>query len=220
MKLTFIGHACFLVESDAGLRILLDPYLPGTFGGKMGLRPFLEPVDIVVSSHEHLDHNYVDPAFGTPEIVKSATRVRGIQFRGVRLPHDDEEGMSRGWVTGFRFEVDGISVVHPGDLGRPPHPAEAAALAPVDVLLLPVGGTFTMGPAAAVRAVEALRPRVVIPMHYRWPTVDLPLLPVEDFLIQANARHWLVERMPPQPLTLCRADLSPTPHVFVLSPTH
>ncbi|MCX6632044.1 MAG: MBL fold metallo-hydrolase, partial [Candidatus Solibacter sp.] len=66
---------------------------------KMGLRPFLEPVDVVVSSHEHLDHNYVDPAFGTPDIVKSAARVRGVQFRGVRLPHDDEEGMRRGWVT-------------------------------------------------------------------------------------------------------------------------
>ena len=55
MKLTFIGHACFRVESDAGLRILVDPYLPGAFGGKMGLKPYLEPVDIVVSTHEHAD---------------------------------------------------------------------------------------------------------------------------------------------------------------------
>ena len=220
MKLTFIGHACFRVESDAGLRILVDPYLPGAFGGKMGLKPYMEPVDIVVSTHEHLDHNHVDPAFGTPKVVKAAAKVHGIEFRGVRLPHDDEEGMRRGWVTGFRFEVDGVSVLHPGDLGRPPNPEEIASLGPVDVLLLPVGGTFTMGPAQAVQAVEALRPRIVVPMHYRWPTVDLPLLPVEDFLVLANAKHWGVERLSIQPVAIHPANLPAATRVYVLSPTH
>lgn len=220
MELTFIGHACFLLENDAGVRVLLDPYQPGAFGGRMGLKAFLRPVDVVVSSHDHLDHFHIDPAFGTPDVVRKDCVARGIAFKGVRLPHDAEDGASRGWVTGFRFELDGVSIVHPGDLGRPPTPDEVRELAPVDVLLLPVGGTFTMGPAAAVRAVETLRPRVVIPMHYRWPTVDLPLLPVEDFLVQANARHWLVERMPAHPLTLRRADLPMTPQILVLQPTH
>lgn len=220
MKLTFIGHACFLVQAEAGLRILVDPYQPGAFGGKMGLKPFLEPVDIVLSSHEHLDHFHLDRAFGTPDVVRSQATVQGIEFRGVRLPHDAEEGARRGFVTGFRFEVDGLAVVHPGDVGRPPRPLEAASLSPVDVLLLPVGGTFTVGPSEAIETIEALRPRIVIPMHYRWKTVDIPLLPVEDFLELARRKGFAVQYPATQPVTIDRATRPGSTTILVLSPTH
>jgi L-ascorbate metabolism protein UlaG (beta-lactamase superfamily) len=220
MELTFIGHACFLLENDAGVRVLLDPYQPGAFGGRMGLKAFLRPVDVVVSSHDHLDHFHIDPAFGTPDVVRKDCVARGIAFKGVRLPHDAEDGASRGWVTGFRFELDGVSIVHPGDLGRPPTPDEVRELAPVDVLLLPVGGTFTMGPDEAMQTIAALHPRLVIPMHYLLPSVDLPLRPVEDFLALVNHKGWAVERRSQQPMAIRKADLTSSTQVLVLSPTH
>lgn len=214
MKLSFIGHACFLVESDSGTRILLDPYQPNAFGGKIGLRPFLEQVDVVVSTHDHLDHFHMDPAFGSPAVIRDTGTAAGIDFMGIRLPHDAEEGARRGWVTGFRFEVDGISVFHPGDLGRVLRKGEIDRLNPVDVLLVPTGGTFTLGPREAARLVQAIRPAVAVPMHYQWPSVQLPLAPLRDFL--AEVPGW--QAVPTQPLVLSRTTLPVPTRVMVLDP--
>ncbi|HOU55300.1 MAG TPA: MBL fold metallo-hydrolase [Myxococcota bacterium] len=194
MRLTFIGHACVLVEGAGGLRVLLDPYLPGAFGGRFGLEGWKQEVDIVASTHDHLDHFYLDPAFGRPAVVRGNEVIRGIPFAGVRLPHDAEEGARRGFVTAMRFAIDGVTLVHLGDAGRPPDPPETRALRPVDLLLVPVGGTFTVGPREALETARRLGPRVVVPMHYRLPEVDLPLLPLEDFLREAEAEGWPIVR--------------------------
>lgn len=229
MKLTFIGHACFLCESDAGLRVLLDPYRPGAFDGRIALRPFLEPVDIVASTHSHLDHFHLDPAFGRPEVVRWATRprggrvvvesrvVRGLEFRGLSLPHGAEPGREAGWVTGLCFTMDGVSVFHPGDLGRPLTRDEVQALGLVDVLLLPVGGTFTIGPEEALVLVRSLRPAVAVPMHYRMErVVDLRLRPREDFLsLVPDCDHVLA-----QPVSLDPDSLPRPTRILVLDPTH
>ena len=216
MRLSYIGHATFLVESDAGLRILLDPFQPGAFG-KFKLRPFQERVDVVVSTHEHIDHYYLDPSFGTPVVLRAPGRAAGIEFHGLKLPHDDVEGAKRGFVTGFRFEVDGVSVFHPGDLGRPLTFAEADRLGRVDVLLLPVGGTFTIGPDDAVKVVASLHPAFVVPMHYKHPAVDLPLLPVEAFLSRVPGA-WA--RVAAQPVRFERPSSPQATRVIVLDPTH
>jgi L-ascorbate metabolism protein UlaG (beta-lactamase superfamily) len=194
MRMTFIGHACVLVEGTAGTRVLLDPYQPGAFGGRFGLPGFQGEVDIVASTHEHLDHFHLDPAFGDPVVVRGDQVARGVAFTGVRLPHDGEEGARRGFVTALRFAIDGVTLVHLGDAGRPPSPAETRALRPLDLLMVPVGGTFTVGPREALEAVRRLRPRVVVPMHYRLPEVDLPLLPLGDFLREVEAEGWTVVR--------------------------
>lgn len=229
MKLTFIGHACFLCESDAGTRVLLDPYRPGAFEGRIGLRPFLEPVDIVASTHNHLDHFHLDRAFGKPEVLRWATWThapdstvhrqvaRGTEFLGMRLPHGAEPGRDAGWVTGLRFTMDGISIFHPGDLGRPLTEDEARVLGRVDVLLVPVGGTFTIGPEEALVLVKCLRPAVAIPMHYRMEqVVDLRLRPREDFLALVSDAI----RVPEQPVLLERASLPAATRILVLDPTH
>jgi L-ascorbate metabolism protein UlaG (beta-lactamase superfamily) len=216
VRLTFVGHACFLVETDAGVRVLLDPYQPGAFGGRMGLGPFLERVDVVASTHGHLDHFHMDPAFGRPAVVRGTATAAGIGFRGVALPHDDQGGAARGMCTGLAFEGDGVAVFHPGDLGRPPTPAEVAAIGRVDVLLLPVGGTFTIGPEGALATIAALRPAIAVPMHYAHPAVALPLLPVDDFLKLAGAH----ERVAAQPLVIHRATLPTPTRIMVLDPTH
>jgi L-ascorbate metabolism protein UlaG (beta-lactamase superfamily) len=216
MRLTYIGHACFLAESDAGVRVLMDPYVPDTFGGRITLRPFRERVDVVTSSHAHLDHRHEDPAFGDPAYVYAPGTAAGIRFDGVPLPHDALEGAQRGLVTGFRFEVDGVTIFHPGDLGRPLTDAEAAALGRVDVLLLPVGGTFTIDPAGALRTIAVLRPAVAIPMHYLVPAVRLQLLPLDDFLALVPG----FERVPVQPMRFDRATLPAPTRVLVPDPLH
>lgn len=229
MKLTFIGHACFLCESDAGLRVLLDPYRPGAFDGRIGLRSFLEPVHIVASTHRHLDHFHLDPAFGKPEVVRWATHrgkgpvalerqvVRGLEFRGLPLPHGAEPGREAGWVTGLHFTMDGVSVFHPGDLGRPLTEEEVRALGRVDVLLVPVGGTFTIGPGEALDLIRSLRPAVAVPMHYRMErVVDLRLRPREDFLGLVPD----CDRVPVQPVFLDHDSLPPPTRILVLDPTH
>ena len=216
MRLSYIGHATFLIESDGGTRILMDPFRPGAFG-KFKLRPFQERVDVVVSSHPHIDHDWIDPSFGTPAVLRAPGRAAGIDFAGLKLPHDAVEGAKRGFVTGFRFEVDGVSVFHPGDLGRPLTCAEADRLGRVDVLLLPVGGTFTIGPDDGVKVMASLHPAFVVPMHYKHPAVDLPLLPLDAFLSRVPG-CW--ERVAVQPVRFERPPSPGPTRVIVLDPTH
>lgn len=215
MRLTYIGHATFLAESDAGLRVLVDPFQPAAFG-KFDLRPFRERVDVVVSTHRHLDHYWIDEAFGEPAVVTATGAARGVDFQGFDLPHDDREGAVRGRVTGFRFALDGVVLFHPGDLGRPPTPAEVAAIGPVDVLLLPTGGTFTIGPRDAVETMRRLAPAFCVPMHYRNARVRLDLLPVSDFLDLAGP----FETAATQPVTFDRRRLPPPTTVLLMPPQH
>jgi len=215
MEITYIGHACFLVKSSQGLRILLDPYEPGGFSGRLGLGPFKEAVDIVVCTHEHMDHSYVDPAFGNPAVVRQPCTVSNVKFDGFRLPHDPADGALRGHVTGFRFTVDGLVLFHPGDVGRPLLEKEAKAIRPVDILFLPTGGTFTVDAAGALEVMRALSPAVVIPMHYAHPRVKLPLAPLDDFLALLP-RH---ERVGKGPLVMDQDHLPRESTVFVMDPT-
>jgi len=230
MKLTFIGHACFLCETTTGVRVLLDPYRPGAFDGRIALRPFLEPVDIVASTHSHLDHFHLDPAFGRPEIVRwhrlsgesaigshEVQTVRGVEFLGLDLPHGAEPGHPAGRVTGLRLALDGLRVFHPGDLGRPLTPDEMDLLGPVDILLVPVGGTFTIGPEDARTLISTLRPAVAVPMHYRMErVVDLRLRPLDDFLTWYPDH----EQVAQQPVEFTKETLPRPTRVLVLPPTH
>lgn len=216
MTITYIGHACFLVESDDGLRILLDPFQPGAFGGRIGILPFKEKVDVVASTHSHADHYWMDPAFGDPEEVKGTGKAGGIEFMGLELPHGSEPGHEAGTVTGLRFEVDGISIFHPGDIGRHPTRPESDWITPLDLLLVPVGGTFTIGPAEALRTIQTLKPAVAVPMHYRTPKVDLRIGPLDDFL-RLVPNH---VRAPRQPVRLEKDKLPEPTRVLVMDPTN
>jgi L-ascorbate metabolism protein UlaG (beta-lactamase superfamily) len=102
--------------------------------------------------------------------------------RGVPSFHDESRGKERGRNTIFVFEADGLRVAHLGDLGHALSAEEVKAVGPVDVLLAPVGGHFTIGPEDARRVVERLGAGVVIPMHYKTDVLGFPIRPVEDFL--------------------------------------
>ena len=182
MKVKWLGHACFLLTSDSGLRIITDPYTTGVFG--LEYAPPAETADIVTVSHDHADHNNVAAVKGNPQVVQGvgSHQAKDIQFKGIATAHDQSSGKERGPNTIFCFALDGINVCHLGDLGHDLLDQTAADISAVDVLLIPVGGNFTIDAAVADRVCQKLAPKVVIPMHFkneRCPS--FPVAGVEDF---------------------------------------
>jgi L-ascorbate metabolism protein UlaG (beta-lactamase superfamily) len=181
MKIKWLGHASFQITSQDGLTIITDPYAPDE---RLKYDPINESADIVTVSHGHGDHANVSAVKGSPEVVEGAGthQVKGIAINGVPTYHDDEEGSQRGTNVIFRLNVDGVNVCHLGDLGHPISRAQADEIGEVDVLLIPVGGFFTIDAAVATQVADLIKPRAIIPMHFRNPKCDFPITDVEPFL--------------------------------------
>ncbi len=185
MKIQWLGHAAFLITTDKGVQILMDPYQAGGYGGAVGYGKIEAAPDIVTISHDqHEDHNATSSLKGNPVIVKTPGKetIRGVVVNRVRTFHDNSGGSERGPNLVIGLEADGLRVVHCGDLGHVLTPEQIAAIGPVDVLLVPVGGTFTLDAAEADAVVAQLKPKIVVPMHYKTPKCGFPLLEVEAFL--------------------------------------
>jgi L-ascorbate metabolism protein UlaG (beta-lactamase superfamily) len=198
-KLTWYGQSCFLLETAAGTRIVMDP-IPKGIGYELpqGLK-----ADVVTISHEHFDHNNLGFVTGKARVIRGLTadkkgwarvdeKVKDVSIRSVGVYHDGERGAARGLDTVFIFEVGGVRIAHLGDLGHVLNDDQLAAIGAVDVLLVPVGGKFTIDALKATRVVEQLRPRImVIPMHYKTNAVTIkelePLAPFVDR--KQNVRH-------------------------------
>ncbi len=178
MKIRYLGHSCFVLESEGGTRAVTDPY------GAVGFRMPPVSADIVTVSHSHYDHNHVSAVGGSPAVLERAGEyeIGGISVSAVPSWHDDVRGAKRGANLIFRFLIDGINVCHLGDLGEPCTPARVSSIIPADVLLIPVGGVYTIGAAAAKEYVEKISPRIVIPMHYGAAGLNIALDPPERFL--------------------------------------
>ncbi len=181
MNIRWLGHATFMISSDDGTRIITDPY---TTGGKLSYGEIQETADIVTVSHGHGDHNNAGAVRGNPTIVDQAgiTEVKGIKFQGVPTAHDDAGGAQRGNNISFCFEVDGIRVCHLGDLGHMLDDKQAAELGQIDILLIPVGGYYTIDAQVASQVADKLAPKLVIPMHFENDKCDFPIVGVDEFL--------------------------------------
>jgi len=184
MKVKWYGHAAFLVTSDEGTKIIIDPYEPGAFGGQLSYGKIKDQADIVLTSHDHADHNDTAGLPGTPQAVKGSgpRTIKGISVKGVSTYHDPSKGSERGANTVFTIKVNQIQLCHLGDLGHLLSDKELAEIGPVDILLIPVGGFFTIDPKEATRVAEQIKPRVLIPMHFKTEKCGFSIAPVEDFL--------------------------------------
>jgi L-ascorbate metabolism protein UlaG (beta-lactamase superfamily) len=175
MKLTWLGHACFLAEQD-GYRILLDPYT-----GVEGYPPLKEQalrVHKILCSHGHFDHNAADQAELVPFDGPCPFAVRTVETF-----HDGQGGALRGNNTVHILSAGGVTVAHMGDLGHQLSREQIAAIGPVDLVMIPVGGTYTVDAKDAKAVCQALVPGCVVPMHYRHAPYGLPnVAGVEDFL--------------------------------------
>lgn len=212
MLITYYGHALFTLETADGHTLVTDPY-DASIGYPMGrLRG-----EVVTVSHEHHDHNNISLVEGNPIVLRSegtSEPLQGVRVTGFPSFHDEEQGARRGRNMLFLMEMDGLRLVHLGDLGHELNHAAASALGRVDVLMVPVGGYYTIDAHQAVRLCQALQPRIILPMHYSTALSSrLPIAPVEDFLKALDVY--------PAPMPLLRVtkeDLSAQPRVALLSP--
>jgi len=219
-KLTWYGQSCFLLETAAGTRVLMDP-----FGKATGypLPPNLR-ADVVTISHEHPDHNNIRMSTGSPHVLHGLTadkkgwarveeRFRDLSIRSVGVYHDDKRGAARGLDTVFIFELGGLRIAHLGDLGHVLDDDQLEAIGSVDVLLVPVGGATTLDAYQATRVIDQLHPRLmVVPMHYKTDAAPKDLAPLDLFLERkANVRR---ETQPTIVLTSVKAR--PATEVVIL----
>ena len=212
MKVKWLGHASFLLTSDRGIKVVTDPY---TTGGSINYGEIPETADVVTVSHEHGDHNNASAERGTPVVLRGTVtmRVKDIEFTGVSTFHDTAQGAQRGPNTVFCFVIDGIEVCHLGDLGHVLSDQEISDVGEVDLLLIPVGGNYTIDATVATEICNQLNPRVVIPMHYKTEGCDYPIADAEDFL---RGRVNVIRRTDDNEVELRKEYLSQTIETIVL----
>ncbi|MBR3335174.1 MAG: MBL fold metallo-hydrolase [Clostridia bacterium] len=176
MLIKHIGHAEFLVETESGVRIATDPYDAGC-----GYPLRKVKADIALISHHHHDHDAVENLKGSPRMIDTAgkfTPEPDVKITAIRGFHDDAEGAKRGETLMFLIETEGLRIVHLGDLGCALNEEQAEILKAPDVLMIPVGGFYTIDAEQARETASRLGARIILPMHYRteynkdWPISD------------------------------------------------
>ena len=207
MRIRWYGQSAFLLTGREH-RVFVDPFGDVSSASPLASNwgyPPIEDVeaDVLLVTHDHRDHNAVEAISGEPVVLtKAGTHESPIgEIVGIASEHDDAAGTQRGPNTIFRFTLDGTTFAHFGDFGQPAlRPEQRQALGDVDVLVLPVGGGPTMHPDAAAELVRDLRPRLVVPMHYRTPAIGF-LDPPDAFLEALGARA--------EPLETSEAEVEP-----------
>lgn len=179
MRIKWLGHACFKITAKNGVRIVTDP-----FDDNVGYKLPKVTCDIVTLSHGHYDHNFTDCLSGQFEVINKVGNIytKDIAIRGVHTYHDEEFGAKRGDNIVYVFDIDGIKVCHLGDLGHRLTAAQIEMIGEVDVVLVPVGGIYTVNAEAAHDVCESLNAKVIIPMHYKTKPLKFDLDTVDNFL--------------------------------------
>lgn len=212
MIISCIGHAEFMLELENGMRIVTDPYDAACGYPVSAIR-----ADVALVSHNHHDHSAVDNVGGNPRIISAAGQYdlgEDVSLTAVEAFHDDAQGAKRGMTLLFNLHAEGLHVAHLGDLGHLPTRAQIEALGRVDVLMLPVGGCYTIDAATAKETAELLGARVLLPMHYRTrANADWPIAPVTDFTSLFDTPAEEVNL-----LRVAKGDLICQPQVAVLRP--
>lgn len=179
MQILWRGHACFVLTSDEGVRIAMDPY-----DASVGYPMRTLEADAVLMSHGHADHSCCDMLRGEPGIIRTpgVHAVRGVRITGFESWHDDQKGALRGANVMYRIEMDGVRILHAGDLGEMPETETLTRIGRVDVLMIPVGGTYTLDGVQAAQVARAIGAAVTVPMHFKTPCVAYPITDERPFL--------------------------------------
>lgn len=217
MDITYLGHSSFKLRGKTAT-VITDPFDPS-----VGFPFPAASADIVTVSHPHQDHCAIDKVSGTsrrpkPFIISAPGEyeILGISVRAIPVFHDDQQGKLRGKNLIMIITIDGVHLVHLGDLGHPLAEAQVEDIGPVDVLMVPVGGVFTIGSQVAASVIENLDPSIVIPMHFRAEKhADgfKELSPLSDFLKQMGVES----KEPQQKLTVTAGSMPEETEVVVLN---
>jgi L-ascorbate metabolism protein UlaG (beta-lactamase superfamily) len=220
MKIKWYGHACFRIEGD-DIRIVTDPYTPEV----AGLDPMDEPADVVVmSSATDRFHSDASMVPGDPKILnalqisgRGPVEVNNVVFEALPTMESLRHKESPDENAIYRFELEGISILHLGDLGNPLTDKQLTLLRRrVDILLALSGGPPTIELEDLERAIEEIRPRVVIPMHYQIPKLKLDILPLEAFT--SRYPEDAVTRVGATEVEFSSDNLPRTLRVYILEP--
>lgn len=182
MKIIYFGHSCFALQSEKGTTIITDPYTKVGYELPLGLS-----ADAVTVSHGHFDHNYTQ-AIKSDTIISTvgAHVINEIEIMGLESYHDPMQGQLRGKNIIFKYEIDDMTVCHLGDLGEAASAELLSRIGKVDVLLLPVGGKYTIDAEQAKEYIDYIKPRVIIPMHYKPTDGTLDIVGPIAFLEKFN----------------------------------
>lgn len=218
MDLYWYGQAMFRLKGKTQT-VIIDPFDPDFVGLKL---PKEMEADIVLSSHDHKDHNHtrsvVNLKGGQPQVFTNPGEyeVGGVVITAISSFHDDTQGSQRGLNTIFHLLFDNLNIVHLGDLGQYKlSEDQTAQIGETDILLIPVGSVYTINGKVAAGIVAQLEPKIIIPMHYFWEGLKFQLEPVDNFLKEMG-----VEGVIPQPkLFITKEKLPEEPMVVVLSKT-
>ena len=178
MNIIWYGHSCFKIQSK-DLTLITDP-----FDKSVGLRPPSCRADIVTVSHQHYDHNNTAALKGDPFIIDGPGEyeIKGISIQGVSSFHDNCQGAERGTNTIFVIGMEGIRICHLGDLGQDSLTNDQLEkIGPIDILMIPVGGVFTIGWEKADGIISQIEPRIIIPMHYKISGLNIKIDTIDKF---------------------------------------
>ena len=178
MTISWFGQSCFRIEAKEG-SILTNP-----FAKEIGLKPPRIKDDVITVSHQHFDHNNVGDANPEAFIIQNPGEYekQGIAVRGIASFHDDKQGAERGPNTIYIYKAEDITICHLGDLGHLLADAQVEAIGDIDVLMIPVGGTYTLDAKTAAAVIGQIEPKIIIPMHYKVPGLEVMLDGVEKFI--------------------------------------
>ena len=184
MKIKWYGHAAFLITTNNGVRIIIDPYESGAFGGGISYGQIEDEADLVLTSHEHEDHNYTKSIKGPFVHIKKAGSYteKGVTVRALPVFHDKTKGKERGENLIFVVSEGGITLAHLGDLGHTLDDNILKSLGKVEILLMPVGGFFTIDAHEATKIMNDIGPLLTVPMHYSTDKTNMPIEGVQAFI--------------------------------------
>lgn len=195
MIITWQGHSCFKIQDKIGpdgVTLVTDP-----FNKEIGLKVPNFEADIVTVSHDHDDHNNIGALRGNPFVINCAGEYdfKGVLVEGIDSYHDESKGEKRGINVIYRFEVEDVSIVHLGDLGNSLDNTQLEKLAGTDILLIPVGGKYTLDAKKAVEVISQIEPRIVIPMHYKTEGVKIDIDPIDKFIKEIGVTPTYEEKL-------------------------
>lgn len=209
MKIRYFGHSCFSLSYENGPVLVTDP-----FDESVTYPPCAIACDAALVSHDHFDHNHIQSLSGEFEVVRTAGvhQVKGVKITATESFHDPEGGALRGRNLLMRIEGEGLSIAHLGDLGHMPNAEQKAALQDLDILMLPIGGTYTIDTPQAEALIAELKPRRVIAMHFKteaYPTINITTC--DAFAADMKAAFMPVE------IEITKENLTALPEVMILN---
>ncbi len=216
MNITWKGQSCFQIttqKTKTPVNITIDPFSP-----EIGLRPPSSPADIVLVTHDHQDHNNIKAVAGQPLIISGPGEyeIKEVYIQGIPSWHDSVEGKERGANTIYVIDAEDLRVCHLGDLGQKELTEEQLEkIGEVDILMIPVGGNFTISEKEAQKIMSQIEPKITIPMHYLIPKLKAKLDGVDKFLKSLG-----IKSMHPEPkLSIKKKDILPEEaKIVVLEP--